>query len=124
MKSTQTSGLVCLCKYLVYLASDPVNKMNHVSMYSGRGLFVKSVVLYSWEVFISHSCTQYMCWLIIKKRYICDFDRKHIRRCYMGGTRTRKDKACMLVAAADEICKSRDSKIKNIFLNRPLRSKQ
>ena len=40
----------------------------------------------------------------------------------MGGTRTRKDKACMLVAAADEICRSRDSKIsKYIFEPFPIR---
>ena len=39
----------------------------------------------------------------------------------MGGTRTRKDKACMLVAVADEICKSKDSKItKYLFEPSPI----
>ena len=51
-------------------------RMNHVSMYSGRGLFVKYVVLYSWEVCISHSCTQYMSWLIIRKD-MCFWQKAH-----------------------------------------------
>ena len=84
-------------------------KMNHVSMYSGRGLFVKYVVLYSWEVCISHSCTQYMCWLIIRKDI------------YVLLTEST---SAGVIWVGNEICRSKDSKLQNIFLNPPLSSKQ
>ena len=99
-------------------------KMNHVSMYSGRGLFVKYVVLYSWEVCISHSCTQYMCWLIIRNDiYVLWTESTSAGVIWVGQGQGRTRLACWLLL----LMKSEDlwtGKLQNIFLNPLLSSKQ
>ena len=99
-------------------------EMNHVSMCSGRGLFVKYVVLYSWEVCISHSCTQYMCWLIIRKDiHVLWTESTSAGVIWVGQGQGRTRLACWLLLLMKS-AELRTGKLQNIFLNPLLRSNQ